>query len=343
MKKTVLTLTVAFLVALLAYGVSTPTAEAAKVSGPCADCHTMHNSQNGVPMNLDASATPNNNLTRSNCVGCHTNAAYSAKGVVLNDATKPTAAGTFAAATASTDAKRHNVSGLFAIDATLDGKVPGNTGSAIIFAAGQPVTCDGPKGCHGTHDATGGVNGYHHGSKQGYRFLYAPPAGSINAAYDVQYKVAGKGSTVRELNGASATDHNVYKSLAGNASDTGVAGNDATGKSVSQLCALCHGGFHGTANTNAASPFVRHPTENLIPAGWSGVTVDYTNNPFAFDDISALTTGAAYTATNAKVACISCHRAHGSANDDLLRFNYTLQVAGGGGTTGCLGCHVNQR
>ncbi|MEJ2032933.1 MAG: cytochrome c3 family protein, partial [Deltaproteobacteria bacterium] len=40
------------------------------------------------------------------------------------------------------------------------------------------------------------------------------------------------------------------------------------------------------------------------------------------------------------VMCLSCHMAHASPYDSLLRFDYTKMVAGrGNGGTGCLVCH----
>ena len=40
------------------------------------------------------------------------------------------------------------------------------------------------------------------------------------------------------------------------------------------------------------------------------------------------------------VACLSCHAAHGSANEGMLRFDYADMIAGGGAnTTGCFACH----
>ena len=56
-----------------------------KVAGPCSNCHTMHNSQNGSAMALTGSTgwngsslqgtptdTPNDQLLVASCVGCHT-------------------------------------------------------------------------------------------------------------------------------------------------------------------------------------------------------------------------------------------------------------------------------
>ena len=57
---------------------------AARVSGPCNNCHTMHNSQNGSSMALTGAgwdgatlqgtptSTSNGRLTITTCVGCHT-------------------------------------------------------------------------------------------------------------------------------------------------------------------------------------------------------------------------------------------------------------------------------
>ena len=80
----------------------------------------------------------------------------------------------------------------------------------------------------------------------------------------------------------------------------------------------------------------------------ASVNVDYNNNPFAFAaaDIDGVSTNSAYdTSDNPRVACISCHRAHGTPNDDILRFDYSTQIAGSGSSssTGCLGCHHLQR
>ncbi|HEB68683.1 MAG TPA: hypothetical protein ENI88_03570, partial [Desulfobulbus sp.] len=52
-------------------GVLWSTAASGAIQGICYDCHTMHNSQDNAAMTFDGSSTPNNNLTRGNCYGCH--------------------------------------------------------------------------------------------------------------------------------------------------------------------------------------------------------------------------------------------------------------------------------
>ena len=50
----------------------------AKVTGPCSDCHTMHNSQNGTDV---VSGGPYRALTKGNCVGCHTGPSGGTEGI----------------------------------------------------------------------------------------------------------------------------------------------------------------------------------------------------------------------------------------------------------------------
>ena len=89
------------------------------------------------------------------------------------------------------------------------------------------------------------------------------------------------------------------------------------------------------------------PDLDLSTAG--GEHVNYsTYDPIvavASDDLSAgIQTTLQDTAVNdAIVTCVSCHRAHGSANDDLLRWDYADMDAGtttvGVVGSGCFKCH----
>ncbi len=46
------------------------------------------------------------------------------------------------------------------------------------------------------------------------------------------------------------------------------------------------------------------------------------------------------------VMCLSCHRSHGSGYDDMLRWDYSGMIAGGGTGTltgkGCFYCHTDK-
>jgi predicted CXXCH cytochrome family protein len=176
----------------------------------------------------------------------------------------------------------------------------------------------------------------HHSSSSGYRFLYveAGNQGSTNTA------VNGKKSTTWEAGGATTTNHNVY--------------DGDTGDSVSSFCANCHTNFHGSANTGSVSAFTRHPTDeeavinNIDVAEFTPTSAEVNETPFGFTNaqVTAMSTGdmTGYTSTLGKAICLSCHRAHGTAQKDILRFTYSTMNAGAGGNNGgCETCHVAQR
>ncbi len=359
MKTTVKSFLVGFIGALsllIAGGLGTGYAA---VQGICSDCHTMHNSQGGSLMAQDETGTgtdtPYRNLTRSNCMGCHNgNLDATYPNVVMSYATEDAnvaAGGSFATHSApADDAKVHNVTdgsgnaftGLtMTTDSDNGATVPGGLPAGMNLGTGTDLpanfTCAGTNGCHGDVNAVAkdtaddGIRGYHHESTA-YRFLEIAGGGGA---------VSGKGSTDWEMGGASATNHNVY-----------AAGNQG----INGLCANCHQNFHNSGGINGqtggGSEWIRHPTDNLLSdvASWdlSSIAADYDRTPFCFTDGSAgagLDTATAYTAATvgAAVSCLSCHRAHGSPYDDLLRFAYSGMIAGGTTDTGCLNCHYKQR
>lgn len=324
----------------------------AKVTGVCSGCHTMHNSQGGSAVAIDdtgaLTTTPQGHLAKASCLGCHGKGGSTIGGApdifasAFNDWT---AGGSFDTTLVDDDAKRHDVTDIWSVGdiSYSGGTVADGTPGATAGTLGKDMdattlTCAGATGCHGNHtgaDSDAGIKGFHHGSTA-YRYLQTKAGQAISgkgaAAWE---KIAGSGP-------GSADTHNVYSS-------------DATA-GISKYCAECHGDFHGSgesSNTQDANlTWIRHPTDAVLTSLYSGVasiTVDYQNTPFAFDDISSLTTTEAYTTTSAEVMCLSCHRAHGSAYNDILRFEYEGSeagdpgYAGGEGTTGCLNCHVHQR
>lgn len=357
-----MTLTIMLTATALVAAFSSP--GSAKVTGPCVDCHTMHNSQDGIPMATDLSGAATTDtfahLTRSSCIGCHKGPTVGDAPDVLmtytgaNDAVS--AGGSFDvwSTTGTTDdAKVHNVTNITGLDITADSVntttygVPGldtefTNMNKLSGGSADPadLTCAGAYGCHGTiNDATlttsdQGIRGFHHKSTA-YRYLLIQ---GTNA------EVEGELSSDWEAGGASDTNHNIYSAdpLLG----------------INKLCANCHPDFHGSGtDTKVAGSWIRHPTDNTFAAlpttgtgGWdiTQVDTDYKQNPFAFTDLDALNVdpGTAYTAqtTGAAVSCLSCHRAHGTPYADLLRFPYDGQSAGtSSATTGCLGCHYKQR
>ncbi len=340
-----------------------PGTASAGVSGPCSDCHTMHNSQDGSSMAFDSSSTPTRALTKGGCVSCHSGTAPR-KGTSNNipvvfqtgapsdqGAGYTLAGGDFywvAGDGGNNDTCGHNVVGVAGVDANLSYTPPGwNATTANGIAGGastwgtNQLTCAGTYGCHGTHSSSddyASIRGAHHGDNgtidgsdvaHSYRFL-----NGILGAEDSDWEYT-----------ASSSDHNGYNGARGYTSSD----NDT----ISYLCAECHGNFHaGTAMSNisyggsGSSPWLRHPTDfSLADASGSGYTAYTTYSVLApVGSTNPDTTTSSITGgTNDIVTCISCHRAHGTNQADLLRWDYSACEAGTANSTcGCFACHTNK-
>lgn len=241
----------------------------ARVSGPCSDCHTMHNSQNGTDV---VSGGPFRALTKGDCVACHTgtNNGNNTIPYVLDtseptynfDGTKNTlAGGNFYWVKNADDTKGHNVKGIANADSNIGNTPPGfnsanytaNGGVGTDWANNQ-LSCAGAYGCHGTHDVTddfAAISGAHHaddttidGSTVGksFRFLYG-----IKGTEDDDWEYT-----------VSSSDHNGY--YASDYQNTGTIDP----ASINYLCAECHGNFHlhsEVDDSTTGSPWLRHPTD----------------------------------------------------------------------------------
>jgi hypothetical protein len=302
----------------------------AAAGGVCSNCHTMHDSQGGADQGITGAQAY---LLLNDCYGCHSTGGPA--GAPKIDGTG--GAGTDATAggdvDAGTVAQRHDV---LAADVFAMNPPGWNVGTWTVSAK---VSCEGAvTGCHGSHvSGSEGVAGMHHATTIPYRMLISA-AGNVGAGTDI----VGKGSADWELGGATATNHNVYR-----ADGTG-------GTGISEFCKNCHGLFHETSKAGGASSsaFERHPTDVALPAAWTEA-IDYDATPFAFTstaaDWAAVTTTAAYPAEGTltdgyRVACVSCHRSHGNAANDMLRFTYSSMNAGNATNNGgCENCHSAQR
>jgi predicted CXXCH cytochrome family protein len=309
------------------------------LQGVCSNCHTMHNSQAGTSMNFDGSGTPNTQLLKAaDCLGCHNNGTANAGFVAgdipqVMDSTDPTAAGYFVAG--ANNAQHNPVDGgVITADGVLS-TAPGGTHAAATF------TCAGATGCHiasSTHhsNAAGKLSGA--SAAQSYRFLNAAGGATfVSGIEDDDYEILAD------------ADHNVYSAENGGES---TARSDAT--TISAFCADCHTNFHaGASNANQFnSGWIRHPTDFSLldgqanaehAAGYTQYSIDvpvgavltaYTDS--TLQDTHILGAG---TATSMIVVCTSCHRAHGSGQPDMLRWDYTTMNAGQGNSGGCFTCH----
>jgi hypothetical protein len=356
-----------------------PAAVTAQVSGPCSDCHTMHNSQDGTPMatiydeatgTVIPDATPNEVLLLGDCIACHTGTndginttpyintiGGAANYGTNNDGT--TGANTLAGGnfywvtTAGDDTYGHNVDGLAGLDGNFGDPLMPPGGTAALTSQ---LTCAGTTGCHGDRTVTGdfgAISGAHHGNVSGL----VTTANTVGNSYRFLLGVHGNEDGDREYQ-ATAAAHNQYKG----ADRTNDTVDDTT--TISSLCAQCHNDFHngsgevggsnpgGTAGAAAAfaSPWVRHPTD--FDMGNTAVGSEYrsygggTNAyvpaaPVASSDVSAILTNVTFT-DDTIVNCISCHRAHATPYADILRWDYSTINAGGGASHGCFECHTTK-
>ena len=350
MKKSLITLTIMLAAAAMIAAFSCP-AQAA-VTGQCSNCHTMHYSQNGAS-SMYESGGPFAALLTGGCIGCHTtdvsdpldntmNTPYvisSSSGFSDNNCL----AGGFFPATmvAGNNADQHH--GVISTNTHAPAGYDTDGTFQDYSGATNGLGCAGKNGCHGNQTDVSdmaAIKGGHHDTSSTYRMLYVG-SDTVCGSPAVDYEEAIIATPATTVATSGATQNvNIYS--AGT-----VGGTEAT---ISELCGKCHGNFHGTTNTQSGGEWIRHPSDTALPTGWAMGATDYAfdgddakNNPFGY-------TNATYTAGGTQVTCLSCHRAHGTENQDLLRWGYAdddsaqTQIAGTSTVTyGCLGCHDAQR
>jgi len=324
----------------------------AKVSGSCANCHTMHNSQDG---NVVDAAGPNNQLLKgfgqvNYCVGCHSAAsgatwqdAVTGAPIVWNqseptfNSQKGLAGGNFYWVSQNSDTwdkYGHNVYGIIGQDRNLN-EAPGNVNCQGLTSPCHKTLAAAPQsdnfnkgGCEGCH-----YNVSHHSDNGSYRFLNGHESAShtVDGIEDPNWEYS-----------PSQANQNTYKGYDGPAPDGATL---ATTHSISTFCGGCHHEFHRDVHIGGtSSPWVRHPTDFKLPqtgeyAGYDPTTTYSNEAPVAY--ITPLSP----TRSGAVVMCLSCHRPHGSQNPDMLRWDYNGMIAGTSGATagtGCFTCHTEK-
>ncbi|MFH1675144.1 MAG: cytochrome c3 family protein [Pseudomonadota bacterium] len=346
---------------LLALFLILPGRPVAKVTGQCANCHTMHNSQNGTDV---VSGGPYGTLLVGNCVGCHTGT--NTGGTTDTGATPyvmGTSAPTFGTDTLAggnfwwvenvTDAKGHNV-----VTANDDGVLTSAPGVSTGSSCGTdschdnlnrvPSAESGKNGCQSCH-----LNVMHHANdgtgtkyvdtaaKGWYRFLSGHMGGAGIGVKGIEDSGWGYGATV------GGTNHNEY--LGNAAAKTSSGGFSACGNTTTGFCTGCHGNFHiENDSADGSGNWSRHPSDAVIPNSgeYASISTNYNPNvPVARPAGFTWADGSSSSATPGTdmVMCLSCHVAHGSPYDDLLRWDYSAMNAGGGdNNTGCFVCHTNK-
>jgi len=345
------------------------------IKGVCSDCHTMHNSQDGVFMaNFGGESGPNLALTRGSCYGCHAQAEGQALVSLGADSTPQVmhtegtdlAGGNFAYITGSkgsgaSDAKGHNISDLTGIDDTISA-LPGGIRQSFHYdfiVNTSNLTCAGTNGCHGYRYAAAslpqGINGAHH-SNVGGALKTADRSGN---SYRFLMGVKGLEDSDWQYTRSSG-DHNEYFARTtpitlgcGTNNCHGGNGIEPPDGTISQYCATCHGNFHtltfGSSDgvgAGASSPFIRHPTDLALPNSgeYSFITTYNLDAPVGRTGNynSALATASATDGD--AVTCLSCHVAHASNYPDMLRWDYNScsSVDADKADCGCFACHTTK-
>jgi hypothetical protein len=358
------------------------TAEAAITGQACVDCHTMHNSQDGVPMTSPSNPgdPPNDYLLLLDCLQCHTRtdgsgplSTVGAPAVMHSDAAAPHTTGNYLAGGSfwypeDDDAEGHNVTEITTPETTL-GDAPGDDNSNNFTVGVANLSCvtssgSGTQGCHvggGHHSNKGGSDG------TGSVIWVDGTAGDVGDSYRfLSGAVKGGEHSNWEYDQTDEDSHNLYYT-------DGVF--DAQGaNSITAVCIECHGDFHGITNgtspygvgSDAAgnNPWIRHPTDfSLLAAGAHAEHASYGTYSVQVpigtsDDVAAsnvdISVGAGGQMANYDslaagdleyVICQSCHRAHGSQHADMLRFTYADMIAGttsSAAGTGCFKCHTQK-
>lgn len=340
--------------------------------GDCVGCHTgtvANSATDGIPYVMSGAATgygPDYNP---------------GSGALINaSTTNSLAGGTFNyVGTGAIDNTGHNVVDVSSEDATI-GKIPpgwiattfvnASAGNAVGDNWGsQQLTCAGTNGCHGDHavaDDFADIRGAHHGDDT------TIDGSSVAKSYRFLRGILGYEDDDWELT-VDFDDHNTYYGV--DRANTTTASMDK--QTISYLCAQCHGLFHSNDGSTAdsgiiyssttiddANPWLRHPTDFSLKstaalseyrsyadaagtlATTSGVTAAYNYvAPLASATPTSAITDPFSGTDNDIVTCLSCHRAHGSAYADLLRWDYTKMTAGvatGFDNKGCFACHTSK-
>jgi len=332
----------------------------------------MHNSQDNTNMILNTTIDGTSggthgggypSLTRGSCVGCHTGSNPGDQPFVYNTGSVTYDSDTLAGGNFKwvvTDAaKGHNVGGIPGMSAESLAEAPGDTGIASTCTNSCHVTLLTPDsvggdplatGCQGCH-----LEPKHHAPQQAadapalevngwFRFLSGHTGGTSGSGYGVE----GIEDDDWQLE-TTASNHNEYLGKVGGTHEGGGGFANILENTMTAYCTGCHGNFHIQRDGSAASAnWIRHPSDAVLPT--TGEYTQYTTYdpiaPVARPDLTTIVdTGTVVPGTD-MVMCLSCHRAHGSPYDDLLRWEYSGMVAGGGTGcvpgTGCFVCHTEK-
>lgn len=301
------------------------------ISGDCEICHNLY------PGMMENDVSGN-----TICVSCHSSAeigtsktlAGTKVPVVLNTLppNSPLAGGNFYhVARGAADRKGHNVQGIAPPDAKHAGAPPGydrtSDPSKIGYNPKKPMACAGSNGCHGDRDVEDSfmaVMGTHHdkdspldGSTTARSYRYLRITGGVKGVLGLED--ADWGQTL------SLSDHNEHS------------------PSINSLCTGCHSRIHGAVDVDHTGPWFGHPTSIVLPN--KGEYRNYTkynqDAPLGRAKVPG-SPGGTVTPGSDAITCLSCHMAHASPHDSILRWDFMSIIAGKSVKGGCMICHTSK-
>jgi len=338
----------------------------------------MHASQNGTSAGIafGGSSLPQPALLRGDCMGCHgqgtSNKIVSIGGSDIpqvlhregTDLVTDLAGGNFAyitgakpRVTANQNSAGHNVIDLgAAYQETTLAVPPGHHGESINSTN---LTCAGNHGCHGIRDMSGSsglraLKGSHHQNVDGQ----LTDATNVNNSYRFLWHIKGFENTgTYKWQNHDPDNHNEYfgatTPMLFNCINChhSISLTWPDNNTISGFCATCHENFHvlstdappGWGIGGSTSPFKRHPTDVILPNSgeYSAYTTYSVEAPVARTTVPDSASNVVQPGTDV-VMCLSCHAAHATPYEDILRWNYDGMVAGGGGSGGCFTCHTQK-
>jgi len=278
----------------------------------CNGCHTMHNSEDGVP--IDA-AHPMGNaylLKAGNasdvCLGCHATSRGAVWGA--DPLAPPTERGagnfTFLMEDNINDGHRGASNPIPGYEAGHSVVGNGYNGDPVLAVAPGGSFPSAALGCSSCHDP--------HGNEH-FRLLYGA-GGSVQDGLAV-FTNAAPTAVGLSLFGAgeSATNHTAYQG------------------GMSAWCGNCHGNFHDEAGGRLIHPSGSALGGTVATAYnlYNG-TADQTGGAAAtaylaqvpFEDAANTTASTAGPSASSQVACITCHRAHASSAPNAGRWDFNV-------------------
>ena len=220
---------------------------------------------------------------------------------------------------------------------------------------GEGAVLNGKYGCEGCHiqvrhharDHPNFESGYVNTADQGwYRFLCGHNGGAPETfgVEGFEYKDWEAGQP--DLTQGTA-QHNEYLG-----EEHSGGWGFSLGQTTTAFCTGCHGDFH--FEQKSGTFWVRHPSDAVIPNTAGSEYADTGGVSHLYDPLSPVAKITVDTTPDTTVnpgtdmvMCLSCHRPHGSPYPDLLRWDYTQQIAGSDPDEvtldqGCFYCHTTK-